>query len=896
VHHHLHPKLNHRAINRRRRGIGAITRAAAAMVATVLVGGGMIAATAATATAAPGEFAPNGSFDAQIVSMAATPTDTSSGQTSTIDLAVGNNAITDMTAAITVSVPDGYSVATTPDSADCTGAGQAPTTLSCAAHTLAQSGVTTLTFDLTTTATNAMGGSITAQVAVAGDVDNSNDTQSVSVNTHATIDASGNFNVDRNAMVTNAGQSANFNSNNRGDWLNTTVTIDGDGLTVSNIGMPNGFSCTGLVCTDSGSFNGTLNFNFTLTAPGTTGTHHVTITISAGNDPGSPRVRSQDVTVATAATVTGRVLDAVTGTPLPNICVYGGQLKGNGGGGKTVTNPTGFYSMLVPAGTPMLLQYADCSKTPTYANSVYHDTTSIYDVKPVVAEGTTALLDQHLRKGYRISGHVNSTGNPGGEQNVQVEIANAAGSAQNVAGTNTDQSGNYQTNDLLPAGSYLVSFSTGGYATEWYSNAPTPVQATPVSIANANVTGIDASLTAETAITGKITSAATGNPIQNVCVEAYPKGHVSVVNGAIGSANTDSSGNYTLNGLGVASYNVVAYDCDGSNSPAYAPRWYGGDSLLAHAGTITTTTGATTGIDIALSTSTRTVSGTIRAASTNDPIANSCAIAFSPGVGVATQGGSDANGHYTVGGLAPDATYYAVAGTCQNIGPEGFEFAWYDGHLGAPFSPFNAPNLDPVADGALALPTRTTVAGINIWLGALPNPTITVQSIQTVGNVVKITLLRTGQDLSLVSSVHYDVVPQGLTASSVSVTGADFSPTSGTASFGRGVATFTISVPVLANPDRTTPRSFDVVLSAAVNAVIARQSARVTGAIPPTAGTTFNAATPTAKAATPVAAPAGSLAYTGNDVRPSIAVGLGAILLGFLAVFGSRRRRLITRR
>lgn len=160
----------------------------------------------------------------------------------------------------------------------------------------------------------------------------------------------------------------------------------------------------------------------------------------------------------------------------------------------------------------------------------------------------------------------------------------------------TSASGEY-TLAGLAAGAYVVEFtvpfnSTLDYVTQYYEGKAGYAEATPVNVvAGATASDIDAQLVEGGRITGRVTSATTGTPIEGALVCALPTG-----NTAPGCAITNTGGEYALSSLASGEYKVAfAYP------RLYEPQYYNGKPSLASAEPVPVTAGATTsGIDAAL--------------------------------------------------------------------------------------------------------------------------------------------------------------------------------------------------------------------------------------------------------------------------------------------------------
>jgi 5-hydroxyisourate hydrolase-like protein (transthyretin family) len=193
--------------------------------------------------------------------------------------------------------------------------------------------------------------------------------------------------------------------------------------------------------------------------------------------------------------------------------------------------------------------------------------------------------------GASISGHVTdaATGDPLANINVRSYWYHEGFSVWiEGSGTTTDGSGNYDIGGLA-AGVYKVVFRDyidGAYATQYYNGKTSEGLADTVTLAADEVkSGIDAALAAAAHITGRVTEAATGNPVW-VQVVAYAQ----VGSGweLAGYWHTDESGYFDVDGLAAGTYKVHV-DGDGS----LAGQYYSGKTTLALADPVTLVVGET---------------------------------------------------------------------------------------------------------------------------------------------------------------------------------------------------------------------------------------------------------------------------------------------------------------
>lgn len=252
------------------------------------------------------------------------------------------------------------------------------------------------------------------------------------------------------------------------------------------------------------------------------------------------------------------------------------------------------------------------------------------------------------------------------------------------AGTSgTDASGNYSIS--LAPGSYVAytaNFNTLGFVNEIYDNIPCPgLCNTSTAIASGTaivvtsggtVSGRNFALDPGGSVTGTVTDAATGAPIQNVAVSLRTL--VGTSNTQAGSAATNATGTFTIQGLPTGVYYATA----AGNGVGYTSEIY--DDILcpgqcstitavASGAPIAVTIGAPTGgINFALSPG-GTISGTVRNQATATPLSGVTVQAYTRiGLAVTFMGSASTNasGVYSIGGL-PTGTYQLFTSTNQAV-------------------------------------------------------------------------------------------------------------------------------------------------------------------------------------------------------------------------------------
>jgi serine/threonine-protein kinase len=167
----------------------------------------------------------------------------------------------------------------------------------------------------------------------------------------------------------------------------------------------------------------------------------------------------------------------------------------------------------------------------------------------------------------------------------------------------------------------------------------TPTLATPAPTISSGATG----LVRGGAISGRVTDAATGQPIADVYIQV---GHVDKELSY--SAGTDSQGQYTVDGVAPGRYTVFA---DISDLGYYIMR-YDGQPNDDRADTVLVEQGASVGkIDFALRIG-GTISGRVTDAKTGLPVSGVSIDALNVSGGFVS-GETDSDGHYIILGLAP---------------------------------------------------------------------------------------------------------------------------------------------------------------------------------------------------------------------------------------------------
>ncbi|MGD9906022.1 MAG: carboxypeptidase regulatory-like domain-containing protein, partial [Vicinamibacterales bacterium] len=387
---------------------------------------------------------------------------------------------------------------------------------------------------------------------------------------------------------------------------------------------------------------------------------------------------------AQTGTVSGTVTNAATGAT-----VAGGRVRLCPASGLCVNSATttadGTYSVTVPAGT--YYAFTTGFNTQGLLNEIFDDKACVLGCSdaeaiatgtPIAVAGAATVTGRNfaLTPGGTVTGTITdaATGNPLAGVTVTLWTRLSAGTINFVASAASDASGVYTVQAVRSGTYYATTGNTQGYINEIFNdifctgscNATLAVASgTGIAATAGAVTGgVDFGLLPGGRITGTVTNQTSTLPMANVLVRA-----LAPVNGAMtafGSALTNGSGAYAIQGLPTGSYFLQTTTSAAINetydnrpcatltcTPAEAA---GGDATAVTAGT--TVSGRDFQLDPGAS-----ISGTVRSTDTGNPLASAGVQAFrqsgATSALVATAG-VDASGNYVIGGLPPD-TYYLVA-------------------------------------------------------------------------------------------------------------------------------------------------------------------------------------------------------------------------------------------
>jgi hypothetical protein len=196
-------------------------------------------------------------------------------------------------------------------------------------------------------------------------------------------------------------------------------------------------------------------------------------------------------------------------------------------------------------------------------------------------------------------------------------------------------------------------------------------------------------------IAGAAMDSATSAPIAGICVKAYNSS-----GGVLASAQTNSSGAYTLSSVAAGSAQVgFSSGCGASN---YLTQYYNGQSSLASADPVGVTAGATTsGINAAMVVGGQ-ITGTVTDSATKAALAGICVQANDSSGGEVASTQTNSSGVYTLSAL-PTGSYHVGFADCA-AGPDNagtYVTQYYNGKA-------TLASADPIAVTA-----GTTTSGIN---------------------------------------------------------------------------------------------------------------------------------------------------------------------------------------
>jgi protocatechuate 3,4-dioxygenase beta subunit len=293
-----------------------------------------------------------------------------------------------------------------------------------------------------------------------------------------------------------------------------------------------------------------------------------------------------DAELDDGAAITGRLTNA-SGNPVANQWVYAHDKYGNvlASG---ITNANGEYligGIRVEDGT---CKVRFRNNPGAEAFEWYNDKTSFGagDWVNIQPRQTTAGIDAQLAPEGKIQGRVED-GAGNGIPNVNVIAWDTTQTLVQMGSSLTNGDGFYLIRYLPTANARVqIHANTTSFATEWHNNKASYESADSLSVTAGSTVGpIVPVLAAGGGISGTVTSQATGAGMSGVRVELY-----TMANEFSQRVTTDTSGNYSFNGVAAGNYKMFFNNANGA---FFLSEWYGDKADFASADTLTVAAGGT---------------------------------------------------------------------------------------------------------------------------------------------------------------------------------------------------------------------------------------------------------------------------------------------------------------
>jgi 5-hydroxyisourate hydrolase-like protein (transthyretin family) len=329
-------------------------------------------------------------------------------------------------------------------------------------------------------------------------------------------------------------------------------------------------------------------------------------------------VSGKDAALETGGKIAGRVTAAGSSTPLQDVYVYAyTSTTSTSSVAYEYTDASGIYTITglltgtyylkfaPPYGTGYLTEYYNNKFTLAEANGV-----------SVALGGVVIGVDAALDIGGKITGQVTAAVGATPVDNVYIWAYTSTTSTSWEEYANTDASGVYTITDLL-SGTYYLKFDPPygtGYLTEYYNDKRSLATADAIPVAfNLVVSNTNAALDTGGIITGHVTAAAGGTPIQNVSVYVYTS---TTSTSAMAYGDTDATGAYTITGLATGYY-YLQFNPPSSD---YYEQYYDNKSTLASADAISVTLNSVIANRNAVLKSASKITGRVTAAGSGTPL------------------------------------------------------------------------------------------------------------------------------------------------------------------------------------------------------------------------------------------------------------------------------------
>lgn len=248
--------------------------------------------------------------------------------------------------------------------------------------------------------------------------------------------------------------------------------------------------------------------------------------------------------------ITGTITDSVTGTPITGVQVIVNDFFGT----RITTGSTdasGFYRIF--DGLPTDKYFVHSSNSRNYVDELYPDIPCMAGLCQIntgttvsVTAGEETQLNFQLDPGAQLSGTVRSSSSGAPLQGILLDVVDSAN--RHLRYEFSDAEGKYSTHlGLVPGNYFIKSLNQIGFTDEIYNNVPCVAsrcnvsQGTPIPLNPGETAGnIDFDLDAGGTVSGRVTAAATGLPLENVFVLLFDQSGALTTYGL-----SNSCGNYT---------------------------------------------------------------------------------------------------------------------------------------------------------------------------------------------------------------------------------------------------------------------------------------------------------------------------------------------------------------
>jgi len=387
---------------------------------------------------------------------------------------------------------------------------------------------------------------------------------------------------------------------------------------------------------------------------------------------------------AQTGSITGTVTNSVTGAPIAGVPIFVVRSDNLSDAGVTEaqTDASGVYTFTGPAGGYYVAAVpSEGSGGIDFVDEIFGGIRAPIDFPDLVDgtlvtvnPGNTATASFALLPAGHVTGTVTdaSTGAP--LANILVQSVYRYGNVGDYWLTDalTDASGHYELRGLAPGQIFLMTRSVNapGYVDEYWANSPcagpcgdstqqVPAPTPTTIVSGVTVPGRDFALDPGGAVSGRVTNAATGQPITGLSMNVN-----AFVNGGLrplGTVSTNSSGVYRFSGLATGTYFVST----GVGNSGYMNEVY--DNILCPLGCNSIQSGTEIPVAVRQTTDNRdfalttggVITGTITTVSNGAPLQNVTVTAVTRvGANLLTRSATtNASGVYRLAGL-PAGTYW----------------------------------------------------------------------------------------------------------------------------------------------------------------------------------------------------------------------------------------------